>query len=50
MSEKRSNGAHYRAINASQFTQMGFGVSIDPAKERYYVVLHYSVDLVKTAF
>ena len=50
MSEKKSNGAHYRAITASQFTQMGFGVSIDPAKKRYYVVLHYSVDLVKTAF
>lgn len=44
MSEKGSNWSHYRAITMSHFTQMGIGISIDEARKRYYLVLHYGMD------
>jgi hypothetical protein len=46
MSEKGRNGEHYRAITMGHFTQMGIGVSIDPAKKRYYLVIHYGMDIL----
>ncbi|MDR0369264.1 MAG: hypothetical protein LBH96_01685 [Candidatus Peribacteria bacterium] len=44
MSEKKSNGSHYRAITTSHFTQMGIGVSIDSSTNRYYMVIHYGMN------
>ncbi|MDR0861036.1 MAG: CAP domain-containing protein [Candidatus Peribacteria bacterium] len=44
MKEKPSNGSHYRAVVMSHFTQVGVGISIDPVKKRYYMVVHYGVD------
>jgi hypothetical protein len=44
MSEKKSKGSHYKAIVMQHFTQLGVGVSIDPAKKRYYLVVHYGVE------
>ena len=47
MKEKISNGAHYRSATMSHFTQMGIGISIDESKGRYYLVLHYSIDMLE---
>jgi uncharacterized protein YkwD len=47
MSEKKSNGSHYRAITTSHFTQMGIGVVIDSSKNRYYMVIHYGMDVIE---
>ncbi|GHV25633.1 hypothetical protein FACS1894176_04600 [Bacteroidia bacterium] len=44
MKEKVSNGSHYKAVVMSHFTQVGVGISIDPVKKRYYMVVHYGVD------
>ncbi|MDR2540411.1 MAG: CAP domain-containing protein [Candidatus Peribacteria bacterium] len=44
MKEKVSNGSHYRAVVMSHFTQVGVGISIDPVKKRYYMVVHYGMD------
>jgi hypothetical protein len=46
MSEKSSNGSHYKAITMSHFTQMGIGISIDVEKKRYYLTIHYGMDIV----
>jgi hypothetical protein len=46
MSEKSRNGEHYRAITMGHFTQMGMGVSIDIEKKRYYLVLHYGMEII----
>ncbi|MDR2190263.1 MAG: CAP domain-containing protein [Candidatus Peribacteria bacterium] len=46
MSEKGRNGEHYRAITMGNFTQMGIGVSIDTEKKRYYLVIHYGIDIM----
>lgn len=47
MSEKKSNGSHYRAITMGHFTQMGIGVSIDSAQKRYYLVVHYGMEVME---
>jgi hypothetical protein len=47
MSEKNSYGSHYRAITMNHFTQMGIGVSIDTTRKRYYLVLHYGMDVLE---
>ena len=47
MKEKNHNGAHYRSATMPHFTQMGMGISIDTEKNRYYLVLHYSMDVVE---
>lgn len=44
MKEKKWNGGHYRAAIMKHFTQMWVWIAIDKSINRYYVVLHYSVD------
>lgn len=47
MSEKSRNGEHYRAITMGHFKQMGIGVSIDTEKKRYYLVIHYGMEIIE---
>ena len=41
------NGAHYKAIVAPHFKQIGIGFWVDEAKKVVYLVIHYGVGLVK---
>ncbi len=45
MKEKSSGGSHYKAATMKHFTQMWAWVAIDKTNNRYYVVLHYWVDI-----
>ena len=36
--------AHYRAIAANRFTQIGVGIAINPSTKKIFIVTHYSVD------
>ena len=45
MKEKSSGGSHYKAATMKHFTQMWVWVAIDKSNNRYYVVLHYWVDI-----
>lgn len=47
MSEKGRGGPHYKAIANKSFVQFGVGVAIDPAKKRYYLVIHYGTELLE---
>lgn len=45
MKEKASNGSHYRAATMKHFTQMWAWIAIDKTNNRYYIVIHYGVNL-----
>ena len=45
MKEKSANGSHYRAAVMKHFTQMWAWIAIDKSNNRYYIVLHYWVNL-----
>lgn len=45
MKEKANNGSHYKAAVMKHFTQMWAWVTIDKANNRYYLVIHYGVNL-----
>jgi len=45
MKEKSYNWDHYRAAIMKHFTQMWAWIAIDKSNNRYYIVLHYWVDL-----
>ena len=44
MKEKSSKGSHYKAATMKHFTQMWIWIALDKAHNRYYLVIHYSVD------
>ncbi len=44
--EKKYNGAHYRSIVSKQYTDAGFGVSIDPKTGKYFLTAYYSVPTI----
>jgi uncharacterized protein YkwD len=46
LSERGSNGPHYRSLVSPQFTMVGIGVALSPAQGRYYLTLHYATDIV----
>ncbi len=45
LSEKGSNGAHYRSLVNPQFTQIGIGVALSPTQGRYYLTVHYGTEV-----
>ncbi len=45
LSEKGSNGAHYRSLVNPQFTQVGIGVALSPTQGRYYLTVHYGTEV-----
>lgn len=36
---------HYNSIMNSEFTQIGFGVSVDTRAKRYYLTIHYGTEI-----
>ncbi len=45
MKEKANNGSHYKAAVMKHFTQMWAWVTIDKENNRYYLVIHYGVNI-----
>lgn len=43
-SEKPYNGSHYRSMTNKYFKWIGVDVVVDPAKNRYYLTIHYAND------
>ena len=45
MKEKTSNGSHYRAATMKHFTQMWAWIAINKSNNRYYLVIHYGIEI-----
>jgi hypothetical protein len=44
MSEKATNGSHYRSIVQPNFTKIGLSIQVDASTNRFYLVVHYITD------
>lgn len=50
MSEKgKAYTAHYDSIIHPNFKQIGLGISVDPARKKYYLTVHYATELTSNA-